>query len=242
MKMKLLGAVLAGSLVLAGCQKDEPKEASEAAKTPALETLNQKVSYMIGLQVGQNTKRDNLELDIDAFAQALRDVKEGTEPRLSQEQMQAAMQEFQTQQKAEYEKAQKEVADKNQQEGEAFLAENAKKDGVVALENGLQYKVLVEGTGPKPALSNTVEVNYRGTLLDGTEFDSSYKRGESISFPLTGVIEGWREALQLMPEGSKWELYIPSDLAYGPGGTGGVIGPNATLVFEVELLDANAED
>ncbi len=244
MKVKIIGALLAGSLVLAGCQKDADTEAEAAAtqKEVKLETLTQKVSYIIGWQVGTNTQRDNLELDVDAFAQSLRDVQQGVKSRLTQEEMQVVMQEFQTKQQAAQEEAQAVVAEANKKEGEEFLAENAKKEGVVQLENGMQYKVLVEGTGPKPKLSDTVEVNYRGTLIDGTEFDSSYKRGESISFPLTGVIAGWREGLQLMPEGSKWELYIPSDLAYGPGGTGGPIGPNATLIFEVELLKASVEE
>ena len=121
-------------------------------------------------------------------------------------------------------------------EGEAFLADNKTKDGVVALPSGLQYKILTQGTGPTPAASDTVNCNYRGTLINGTEFDSSYKRNQPASFPVGQVIKGWTEALQLMPVGSKWQLFIPPDLAYGPRGAGGVIGPNATLIFEVELL------
>jgi FKBP-type peptidyl-prolyl cis-trans isomerase len=129
------------------------------------------------------------------------------------------------------------LGDANRKAGEAFLAENKTKDGVVTLPSGLQYKILKEGTGPKPAATDTVVCNYKGTLLDNTEFDSSYKRGQPATFPVGGVIKGWTEALQLMPVGSKWELFIPSELAYGArGGPGGGIGPNATLVFEVELM------
>ena len=131
------------------------------------------------------------------------------------------------------------VAEANKKEGEEFLASNKTKEGVVTTASGLQYKVITAGTGPSPKASDKVSVHYRGTLIDGTEFDSSYRRGEPVSFPVKGVIAGWTEALQLMKEGAKWELYIPSELAYGPGGTGGPIGPNATLIFEVELLQAS---
>ncbi|HSB96405.1 MAG TPA: FKBP-type peptidyl-prolyl cis-trans isomerase, partial [Spongiibacteraceae bacterium] len=129
------------------------------------------------------------------------------------------------------------AGEKNKAASEAYLAENAKKDGVKTTASGLQYKVETEGKGAKPKATDTVEVNYRGTLVDGTEFDSSYKRGQTVTFPVNGVIPGWSEALQLMTVGSKYQLYIPSDLAYGPGGTGGAIGPNQALVFEVELVD-----
>ena len=148
----------------------------------------------------------------------------------------ATLQGYQQKKMAEMQAEAEQEATLNQQASEAFLAANAEKDGVVVLDSGLQYKVLEAGEGAKPAADDTVEVHYRGTLIDGTEFDSSYARGESITFPVGGVIAGWTEALQLMPVGSKWELYIPSDLAYGPGGTQGVIGPNQALVFEVELL------
>ena len=144
--------------------------------------------------------------------------------------------EFQKNQRQRQEKSFKLVAETNKKEGETYMAENAKKAGVVTTASGLQYKELVAGNGPKPSVSDTVTVHYRGTLLDGKVFDSSYDRGEPVSFPLSGVIPGWTEGLQLMPVGSKWELVIPSDLAYGPGGTGREIGPNATLKFEVELL------
>jgi FKBP-type peptidyl-prolyl cis-trans isomerase len=142
---------------------------------------------------------------------------------------------------AEQEASAKLVAETNIKEGEAFLAENAKKEGVVVLESGLQYKILTAGTGAIPTPENTVEVHYKGTLLDGTEFDSSFKRGVPAQFGVTQVIPGWVEALQLMKEGAKWELYVPADLAYGPGGTGGLIGPNQTLIFEVELLKASVD-
>jgi FKBP-type peptidyl-prolyl cis-trans isomerase FklB len=130
----------------------------------------------------------------------------------------------------------KEAADKNKAEGEAFLAANKSKEGIVTLPSGLQYKILTEGKGPKPTAADTVVCNYRGTLINGTEFDSSYKRGEPATFPVGGVIKGWTEALQLMPVGSKWQLFIPSGMAYGERGAGADIGPNATLIFEVELI------
>jgi len=128
------------------------------------------------------------------------------------------------------------MGEKNKKEGEAFLAENKKKEGVVTLPSGLQYKVIKEGTGKQPSADATVETNYRGTLIDGTEFDSSYKRGQAATFPVNGVIAGWTEALQLMKEGAKWQLFVPANLAYGERGAGNVIGPNATLIFEVELI------
>jgi FKBP-type peptidyl-prolyl cis-trans isomerase FklB len=136
------------------------------------------------------------------------------------------------------EEAMKKAAEKNKKDGAAFLAENKKKEGVVTLPSGLQYKIITQGTGNTPKATDTVTVNYRGSLVDGTEFDSSYKRGQPATFPVNGVIKGWTEALQLMKEGAKWQLFIPSDLAYGEKGAGNVIGPNATLIFDVELISA----
>ncbi|HSG59827.1 MAG TPA: FKBP-type peptidyl-prolyl cis-trans isomerase, partial [Pseudomonadales bacterium] len=164
------------------------------------------------------------------------DAMSGNEPKLNEAEMQEVMMRFQQAQMEKMQAKQGEEASKNAEASAAFLAENATKDGVVTTESGLQYKVITEGTGAKPGPTDTVEVHYRGTLIDGTEFDSSYRRGETVSFPVNGVIAGWTEALQLMQEGAKYELYIPSDLAYGPGGTGGPIGPNQALIFEVELV------
>jgi FKBP-type peptidyl-prolyl cis-trans isomerase FklB len=166
----------------------------------------------------------------------LKDAVAGGKTQLTEEEAQAVLKEVQIEvQKQQQEKA-KEAEDKNKSEGEAFLAANKSKEGVVTLPDGLQYKILTAGTGPKPAPTDSVVCNYRGTLINGTEFDSSYKRGQPANFGVSQVIKGWTEALQLMPVGSKWQLFIPSNLAYGPRGAGAEIGPGATLIFEVELL------
>jgi FKBP-type peptidyl-prolyl cis-trans isomerase FklB len=205
---------------------------SASASAADLKTDQQRFSYIIGMQIGQQMKNDGITLDEDAFMQAIRDAASGTPSRLSQEEAQTTMQHMQE----ERAKVAEQEGEKNKQAGEKFLADNRGKPGVKVLPNGLQYKVLKAGTGAKPSATDTVEVNYRGTLIDGTEFDSSYKRGQPATFPVNGVIKGWTQALQMMNEGSKWQLFIPADLAYGSRGAGGVIGPNATLVFEVELL------
>lgn len=227
--------ILAG-LVLAGC-----KESAETPPTtPAtLETDEQKVSYIMGMNIGSQISSDDFELDMDTFTMGISDAFSGAEPRLSEEEVRTTIESFQANIAAKQEAEAKKLAEVNQKEGEAFLAEKAGSEGVVALESGLLYKVIEAGEGPKPMPEDTVRVHYRGTLIDGTEFDSSYKRDVPAEFGVTQVIPGWTEALQLMPEGAKWELYIPSDLAYGPGGTGGAIGPNQTLIFEVELLKAS---
>ncbi|AMX04305.1 FKBP-type peptidyl-prolyl cis-trans isomerase [Microbulbifer thermotolerans] len=239
-----LAAAVALGLALAGCNKQEPKQAAEVA----LDTQEKKVSYIIAEDMAKRLESQDVTLDPQVVLMALDDVAKGRESRLSdedkqqvvavfQEKMQAKQQEMLAKQEAEF-KAQ---AEKNLAEGKAFLEENAKKEGVITTDSGLQYKVITEGSGDTPALDSVVEVDYKGTLIDGTEFDSSYARGEPVQFPVNGVIKGWTEALQLMKEGAKWELYIPSDLAYGPGGAGGLIGPNATLIFEVELHKANVK-
>ncbi|MEJ2417855.1 MAG: FKBP-type peptidyl-prolyl cis-trans isomerase [Exilibacterium sp.] len=242
MKPYVIIGLMTSVLLAAGCNQKEQTPASEAsAKEPELNTLEQKVSYLFGFDIGRRFKSDDMELDITALTLALEDAKSGAEPRLSQEEIQVVMKTFQEKQQAKRAEAHKVVAEANKKEGEEFLAANAKKEGVVTTESGLQYKVLKEGTGPKPTEDSKVSVHYRGTLINGTEFDSSYRHDKPVSFPVKGVIAGWTEALQLMKEGAKWELYIPSDLAYGPGGTGSQIGPNSTLIFEVELLKANVE-
>jgi FKBP-type peptidyl-prolyl cis-trans isomerase FklB len=175
-------------------------------------------------------------VDPDLLARGMKDAMAGGKTLLTEDEAHAVMMEMQTEvHKQQQEKAQQ-VGEANKKEGSAFLAANKAKADVVTLPSGLQYKILKAGAGPKPAATDTVTVNYRGTLIDGTEFDSSYKRGEPASFPVNGVIKGWTEALQLMPVGSKWQLVIPTDLAYGERGGGATIGPNATLIFEVELL------
>jgi len=243
MKHKLMMAFAISSIALSGC--GEYKKSSDS--TPAVSEISelstpiQKVSYVIGLNMGQSLKNDEIEVDLAALTQALEDTSSGHDPRLSQEDMQQTMSEFQNRLQAKRAESIARIADENAKAGAAFLVENGTKEGVVATESGLQYKVINAGDGAKPGAEDKVSVHYRGTLLDGTEFDSSYKRGEPVSFPVNGVIPAWTEALQLMSEGSKWELYVPADLAYGPSGAGANIGPNATLIFEVELLQAMVE-
>ncbi len=202
-----------------------------------METVTERVSYIFGFNMGLRFKQDQVDIDPKAFMQALSDAAEGKEPSLTEEEMQSAMTAFQDKQKARQAAFIKEAAEKNTKEGDAFLMANAKKDGVKSTKSGLQYKVLTKGKGAKPEATDKVKVHYKGTLIDGTVFDSSYLRGEPAEFGVNQVIAGWTEALQLMKEGAKWEVYIPSDLAYGAGGSGPDIGPNATLVFEIELLE-----
>jgi FKBP-type peptidyl-prolyl cis-trans isomerase FklB len=215
-----------------------------ADPAPALKDQKDKVSYAIGMDIGRNIKRQNLELSSEALAAGIRDTMTGGKTALSDDEAREVMNAYRTEMQAKQQSMAKEQGDKNKKEGETFLAENAKKEGVktlnVKLPNGtnaaLQYKVLTAGTGPKPTTNDTVITHYRGTLIDGTEFDSSYKRGEPATFPVTGVIKGWTEALLQMPVGSKWQLFIPSELAYGERGAGRQIGPNATLIFDIELI------
>lgn len=204
-----------------------------------LKSLTDRASYVFGYKTAERFQQGQIEINPDVFAQAMADAQKGAEPKLSEEDMQDTMRSLQEQQEAKHNEAMKVVAEANEKEGKAFLAANAKKDGVKTTKSGLQYKVLTEGKGPKPTRESQVSVNYKGTLLDGTEFDSSYQRGEPATFGVTQVIPGWTEALLMMKEGAKWEVYIPSELAYGAGGAGGQIGPNATLVFEIELLSAS---
>lgn len=213
-------------------------------KEPAggLKTDKQKFSYTAGYQIGQNLKRQNLDLDSRAFSQGAQDAITDAKARLKPEEMQAAIQ---TQQKKDMDK-QLAVAKKNLDAGQAFLEANKKKEGVTTTASGLQYKVITEGKGKQPKSTDSVVAHYHGTLINGTEFDSSYQRNEPATFPVGGVIKGWQEVLPLMKEGSKWQVYIPSDLAYGPRGAGRDIGPNEVLIFDIELLSvkeaaANAE-
>ncbi len=228
MKKRLLASAMATALI-----------AFPVAHAAELETNEQKISYIMGLDVGARMEGLDFTLDKDAFLQGLKESAQQSDRSLTDEQLQQTMQHaqqlFQQRQQAEMAK---QAAD-NQSAGEAFLAANAKKDAVNVTDSGLQYKILTAGNGAKPTAADTVKVHYRGTLIDGTEFDSSYSHGEPATFPLNGVIPGWTEALQLLTKGSKAELYIPSELAYGANGMGQVIGPNSTLVFEVELLDIN---
>ena len=252
MKINKLTSTICGLILVAGCgevvsESEAVKPvvksvvaASTAEATLTLETEMQKVSYAIGTQLGAQLKRDDLNLDLSIFTQAITDALAGKEPMMAPADMMATMQAFQKKKQAELQSKREGQATANKETGDAFLVENGKKDGVVTTESGLQYKIMTAGTGAKPSKDDTVEVHYRGTLLSGEEFDSSYKRGQPASFPVTRVIPGWTEALQMMPEGSKWQLYVPSKLAYGPGGPD-KIGPNSTLIFDVELLKAKVE-
>ena len=214
--------------------------AAKNAAAPALTTRKQKFSYALGMNIGSglgaNLKKQSVEVDSTLVSQGLKDAMSGAKTRLTQEEAQAVLKEVQTEVQKEQQAKMKEAADKNKTGGEAFLAANKSKDGVVTLPSGLQYKILTAGTGPKPTASDSVKCNYRGTLINGSEFDSSYKRGQPATFAVGQVIKGWTEALQLMPVGSKWQLFVPASLAYGERGAGAEIGPNATLIFEVELL------
>jgi FKBP-type peptidyl-prolyl cis-trans isomerase FklB len=201
-----------------------------------LKTEKEKVSYIIGVNIGRNLKTQSVDVDPDMVSKGMKDVASSGKLLMTDEEMKATMTAFQQEMMKKRQEELEKVGGKNKAEGEAFLAANKKKPGVITLPSGLQYKVITKGKGKSPKATDKVTVNYRGTLIDGTEFDSSYKRGEPASFPVNGVIKGWTEALQLMKEGSKWELFIPPDLAYGEKGAGNVIGPNATLIFEVELL------
>lgn len=201
-----------------------------------LDTLTQRLSYIVGENMATQLKNDGLELDTNALVLALNDVYAGNASRLSEAEKRSTVEQVQKESQEKQQAANAGKSAKNKSEGAAFLAENSKKDGVTTTDSGLQYKVLNSGSGEQPKASDRVKVHYKGTLIDGTVFDSSYDRGQPAVFPVTGVIAGWVEALQLMNVGDKYELTIPSDLAYGTHGSGPVIGPDATLVFEVELL------
>lgn len=205
-----------------------------AAEPVKLETTEQIVSYGIGMQIAQSLMQQDVTIvDVDVIALAINDIFAGREPRISAARLQEAQGDYRqliAQQKQKLAAAAKAA-------GEAFLAKNREREGVVELDSGLQYKVLVEGNGESPSNTDTVSVHYRGTLLDGQEFDSSYKRNQPAEFPVSNVIAGWQQALPMMSVGSKWQLWIPAELAYGSSGAGPKIGPNATLQFEVELLE-----
>jgi FKBP-type peptidyl-prolyl cis-trans isomerase FklB len=216
--------------------KPRQAPAAKSQDVLALKTDKDKTSYAIGLNIGKGLHRDSVDVDPNILLQGLKDALAGGKTLLTDDEAKAAMTALQNDVRKKQEERMQQAGETNKKEGDAFLAANKTKEGVVTLPSGLQYKILKEGTGPKPSASDTVVCNYKGTLLNNTEFDSSYKRGQPATFPVGKVIKGWTEALQLMPVGSKWQLFIPSELAYGPRGAGPDIGPNATLVFEVELL------
>lgn len=204
-----------------------------------LQSQLQKVSYIIGLDIGRNLANQGIEIEAEALSSGVADALSDAEPKLSEAEVQSIMMAFQTEMEAKQTQIKSGESDKNVADGHAFLEINRMKDGVVTLTSGLQYREVKTGSGKSPKASDKVTTHYKGTLIDGTVFDSSYDRGEPATFPVNGVIAGWTEALQLMKEGSVWELFIPANLAYGTRGAGAKIGPNATLVFTVELINVH---
>ena len=223
-----LAMALCAAVVLSG--------AALAADAQELKSDKEKLSYSIGMDIGGNLKRGTVDVDPDVLAKGLKDSYVGGKTILSEDDAKKVLTDYQKAMMAKQAETMRKLGEKNKADGERFLAENAKKEGVKTLPSGLQYKVITPGTGKTPKSTDTVTTNYRGTLIDGTEFDSSYKRGQPATFPVSGVIPGWTEALQLMKEGAKWKLFLPADLAYGERGAGRDIGPNAVLIFEVELI------
>ncbi len=255
MKMKVLtplAALALGATLYASTTPSTP-EAAVSAKAPAtpaappvandpspFKSQRERASYSLGMTIGEDMKRQSLDLDADTLMAGFKDTFTGGKPLLTDEQRRETMMAFQREAMARAMAEHKAAAEKNKKAGDEFLATNKSKDGVKALPSGLQYKVLAEGKGAQPKPADQVTVNYRGTLLDGTEFDSSYKRGEAATFPVNEVIKAWSEALPLMKTGAKWQLFVPAELAYGERGAGRDIPPNATLIFEVELLAVKA--
>ena len=232
--MKRISALMTGlalSLSSLAYGADEERALNDTLKTPI-----ERLSYALGLDIGSSLKRLETEIDLGMFVRGVEDSLRGTKPLLTPQKAAEIKDEFFRKMREERARKMKESGEKNLKEGEAFLSENKKKEGIVTTGSGLQYMVLRQGDGPKPKSSNRVKVHYSGTLLDGTEFDSSYKRGQPATFAVTGVIPGWTEALQLMNVGSKYRLFVPSNLAYGERGSPPRIGPNAVLIFDVELL------
>jgi FKBP-type peptidyl-prolyl cis-trans isomerase FklB len=220
-------------------------QTAPTAKKPiplTLKTDKDKASYAIGMFWGSQLHRQSTEVDTAILMRGVKDAMAAGKMLMTEDEMKATLTKLQNDARAKQQEVARLAGAANKKEGDAFLAANKDMEGVVTLPSGLQYKILTEGTGPKPAATDSVVCNYSGKLINGTEFDSSYKRGQPVTFPVTGVIKGWTEALQLMPVGSKWQLFIPSDLAYGPPGRGPAIGPNAALIFEVELISIQSKD
>lgn len=202
----------------------------------ALKDQKDRLSYSMGVDFGSKLKQQSIDINADMFSKGLNDSLSGNKTLLAEEEIKAEMNNLMKDLMNKKVERIKKAAEENRKEGETFLAGNRKKEGVITLPSGLQYKIIKEGTGRTPSIDDKVVTNYRGTLIDGTEFDSSYKRGKPATFPVKGVIPGWTEALQLMKEGAKWQLFIPSSLAYGKRGAGAKIGPDKTLIFEIELI------
>jgi len=251
MKIKYLVLASAVAVTLTACNEKEQDElksgveekteqvVEEASADLTLDTQLKKFSYVVGVDMGGQFRTSDIDIDREAFAAGMADSLDNKRPRIDKEELETVVQSFHAEQQAKiknHQESQEMASEKNIQEGKAFLAENGTKEGVNTTDSGLQYKIITAGTGASPTADSRVEVNYRGTLVDGREFDASAKHGGSVELNVSEVIPGWTEALQKMKEGAKWELYMPSELAYGPQGTGGIIGPSATLIFEVELL------
>jgi FKBP-type peptidyl-prolyl cis-trans isomerase FklB len=231
----------------AGAQKAPAAKTGPATKPRTqsvltLKTQKDKLSYALGMNLGSNLHKEKVEVDPAIVLRGLKDALAAGKMLLTEDEARATLTQLQTEVRSKQQEKMKVAGELNKKEGVEFLAANKSKEGVVILPSGLQYKILTEGTGPKPTASDTVVCNYRGTLISGAEFDSSYKRGQPASFPVNGVIKGWTEALQLMPVGSKWQLFVPAELGYGDRGAGADIGPGATLIFEVELLSIQGKD
>ncbi len=243
------GTMLAGSVLAQQTPAAKPATAKAATTTTAtkapakaapaelkLETSKQKGSYAIGASVGKSLVRDSVDVDTAILLRGLKDALAGGKMLLNEDDIRAALADLQKESRAKNEEKMKALGEENKKAGEAFLAANKTKEGVVTLPSGLQYKVLKQGDGPKPTSTDTVECNYRGTLIDGKEFDSSYSRKQTATFAVTRVIKGWTEILQMMPVGSKYQIFVPSELAYGPQARSAEITPNSTLIFEIELV------
>lgn len=230
MRLRHPGALLGVTLLLSAC-------GGSGSANAKLDTDDQKASYGIGLNMGNQLVAAKGHLDMAAFQKGIEDALAEREQAVSQEDIQSAIQAFSKKVTEEQQAERTAAGEKNKKEGEAFLAQNGQKEGVITTESGLQYEVLQEGSGPKPTKDDQVKINYKGTLIDGKTFDSSYDRGEPVVFPVGGLIPGFTEALELMSVGSKYRVVIPSDLAYGEQGAGQDVGPNATLIFEIELLE-----
>ncbi len=231
MKKLLLVFLFFALIFFPACKK------TKVAKPSKLETEKEKASYAIGFDLGKNLKKYSEDISLESMIKGIRDGISGQNSILTEEETKKTLTEFQQNLLKKETERRKELAIKNKVEEEKFLAENSKKEGIVTTASGLQYKVIREGNGPKPTLEDTVKVHYKGTFINGKEFDSSYKRGEPVTFQLKNMIPGWIEALQMMKAGSKWQIFIPSALAYGEQGAGDIIEPNSLLIFEVELLE-----
>ena len=251
--VKISLSLLAAGILLSGVCQAQQTPAAKTQSTPAtarthkppvartqpappLTTQKDKFSYALGMNLGTSLHRQSVPVDPNILLRGLKDALAGGKTALTEDQAKAALSEVQNEMRQKQQAEMQQQGETNKKEGEAFLAANKGKEGIVTLPSGLQYKILTAGTGSKPTSADTVVCNYRGTLINGTEFDSSYKRGQPATFPVSGVIKGWTEALPMMPVGSKWQLFIPADLAYGDRAPGPEIGPNSTLIFEVELL------